>query len=284
MLTDAPRTLYKIMWKVINTSYDGNIDYDNELSVIDSISRILQMEEQLAEWERQLPPALALRHSTEVPLSSASIDPRTPSLEKLRIILTLRHHNLRVLLHRPILVSVLDITGKTSQSDRQSASFLQSIGSNSVQICVQSSMEIISLVNVIVGSTGERRTWLGAWWFSLYYTFNAALVVFAALLIAQSQTINGIAVVPLSHSIPELQTFLLDAAAALRRLDTENRMVERCSGYVEKLVTALKTLGKSSSLCRLLHRIFRHTDRTTLTIVYRSHTFRAKHTRCQFQP
>ena len=40
---------------------------------------------------------------------------------------------------------------------------LQQIWGNSVQICVQSAMEIISIVSLIVNSTGIRQGFLGAW-------------------------------------------------------------------------------------------------------------------------
>lgn len=234
------------MWKVIHTLYGGNIGAADQLSVIDNISRILNIEQQLVEWERHLPPDLSLQHAIEIPPSPANIDIVSSSSEKFRIILTLRRHNLRVLLHRPILVNFLDLAGdNTQQNSSQNLSLLQQIGSNSVQICVQSSIDIISIVKTIVTSTGERRTWLGAWWFSLYYTFNAALVLFASLLIFQNQTNIGSSVIPFTQSPAQIQGALIDAAVALRRLETGNRMVDRCAGYVEKLIGVLKTLGKT---------------------------------------
>ena len=134
MTTNTVRTLYRIMWNVINTSYGGNIGADIQLSVVDTISRTLQMEQQLVEWELKLPPDLTLRHATEVPPSPANVDPNGSSLEKFRIILALRHHNLRVLLHRPILVSFLDLAGSGSlDADPRTSTLLHQIGSNSIQ-------------------------------------------------------------------------------------------------------------------------------------------------------
>ena len=128
-----PRTLYKIMWNIIKTSYDSNLGSDRHVSVMDNISRILQLEQDLVSWERGLPPALILRPAAEIPPSPALGDHTVPTLEKFRIILTLRHHNLRILLHRPILESFLDIKGSDSLNEGpQNSSLLQQIGSNSI--------------------------------------------------------------------------------------------------------------------------------------------------------
>ncbi len=153
------------MWNVIDLSYGGNIGCDKPTSIFDTVARHFQMEQQLVEWERTLPLNLALRRSQDIPWEEDD----GHLLERFRVILTLRYHNSRILLHRPILVKFLDISGKPD-SGGQELILLQQIGSNSVQSCVQSSMEIISIVNSIVHSTGKRRGNLGAWWFSLYYS------------------------------------------------------------------------------------------------------------------
>jgi hypothetical protein len=128
------------------------------------------MENLLAQWVRTLPANMGLRNSREIPLEGHDAE----ILEQYKIILTLRYHNLRILVHRLVLVRFLDICGKVDR-DEQDLTLLQQIGSNSIQICVQSSMEIISIVNTIVHSTGIRRGFLGAWWFSLYYSMPSAI-------------------------------------------------------------------------------------------------------------
>lgn len=120
------------------------------------------------------------------------------------------------------------------------------------RICVQSSIEIISLINTIVTSTGLCRTWLGAWWFTLYYTFNAALVLFATLLVVESQHSGSTVGFPLLLSPAEMQLAMLEASAVLRSLDTENRTIKRCAKYVERLIEVLRTLGMDNLLSSLL--------------------------------
>jgi hypothetical protein len=46
----------------------------------------------------------------------------------------------------------------------------QQIGFNSVQICMHAASEIINIVNQVVHSTGIQRKFLGACWFTLYYS------------------------------------------------------------------------------------------------------------------
>jgi hypothetical protein len=241
------------MWNVINQLYGGNIGCGGQTTVLDTVSQLFSIEHQLSEWERLLPPSLSLHNVDDFVHRPELTNSAPSSLDRFRVILKLRHHNLRILLHRPILVKFLDIIGKApGDSDAREANLLQQIGSNSIQICVQSSIDIVATVREIVMGNGDHRSRLGAWWFSLYYTFNAALVIFASLLILKDRNSHGAIPLPLSISELELQRSLIDAALALRRLDCENRMVDRCAAYLEQLASVSEALGKSSVfLCEL---------------------------------
>jgi len=117
------------------------------------------------------------------------------------------------------------------------------------RVCTHSSTEIISVISTIVNSTDKRRRWLGAWWFSLYYTFNAALVLFATILVVRSQNGSGPSVLRSSISTDDLQKSLVSAASSLRKLDTGNRMIDRCAEYVEKIIEVLDMSCKLSIPC-----------------------------------
>ena len=235
------------MWNVINLCYGDNLGCAQQMSVFDTVSHLFQLEQQLIDWKRRLPSSLTLRQSVDILSISSPLDSIPSSLERFPVVLTLRYHNLRILLHRPVLVMFLDITGTSAPAiDAQELTLLKQIGSNSIQICVQSSMEIISIVSALVTSTGLRGTWLGAWWFSLYYTYNAALVIFASLLIIQDRDISGSVISILPVSAQELRKCLDEAMVALRQLDSENRMVERCANYLGQLTSVLDVLSTSS--------------------------------------
>ena len=233
---NATINLYKILWNIINLFYGANIGCGPPLNVIDSVTHLFHVEQQLADWQRNLRPDISLRLSSDIPMHDPS------SLEKMRIIITLRHHNVRALLHRPILTMFLELAGKY-EVDQQEIILLQQIGSNSVKICAQSTMEIVAIISTIVNSTGERRNWLGAWWFSLYYTFNAALTIFASLLVVHNTDV----IAPNISLTPQaLKASFEDAVQALSKLDTRNRMVERCAKYLGQLAEVLVTLSEST--------------------------------------
>ena len=247
------------MWRTIDELYSGNIACENSASGFDIVGRLYQMEHHLLEWEGNLPIHLRPRGSQHIP-SEEDAD----SCERFRVILALRYHNLRILIHRPILVKFLDIAGSHGPDDRE-LMLLQQVGTNSMQQCVQSSMEIIAIVNQIVHSSGMRRRFLGAWWFSLYYSmisptaflfrielfltnlitaFHAALVIFATSLVCQKPSLTSLTSPTLSVPLEVLRKCMDQAVDALAHLDTGNRMVERCCKYLEKMGHVLDLLGQ----------------------------------------
>jgi hypothetical protein len=151
------------MWAVITFCYDGNVGCDSPIPVLDAVSHLVKAEQQLADWVRNLPASLYLRKPQDIP------DDDSEPNEKFHVILTLRYHNLRILLHRSMLVRFLDIIGEKDFENPEVA-LLQQVGANSINICVQSSMDIVTTVSTIVMSGAARRGMLGAWWFTLYYS------------------------------------------------------------------------------------------------------------------
>lgn len=156
---------------MIDLLYGGNLGCDDIPTLSDTVAHLFQLEQRLVEWKRGLPGDLSLLNSTAMP----SLDEETYWLGRYRVILTLRYHNLCILLHRVIVVKFLDACGDTDRDEHEMVS-LQQIGSNSVRICLQSAMEIISIVHFVVHSTDSRRECLGAWWFSLYYSTLPSLI------------------------------------------------------------------------------------------------------------
>ncbi|UKZ96563.1 uncharacterized protein TrAFT101_011346 [Trichoderma asperellum] len=117
---------------------------------------------------------------------------------------------------------------------------------NSVESCVESAISIISIVHCITLSSSWRRELLGAWNYSLYYTFNAALVIFASLMIisASKEPLNDTSVgIKVNHSRPYIE----NAIEALRRLDSGNRVIERCVEYLSQLSLILNAMDRNES-------------------------------------
>ncbi|RDL35800.1 uncharacterized protein BP5553_06412 [Venustampulla echinocandica] len=230
-LFNATICLYRVMWKVIDTLYDGNMSCDTSISIFDTGKCLIELERDLVEWERSVPGTLGLKTLQDI--QSIHEDPDLQ--EKCGVILTLRYQNLRILAHRPILVRFLQICGDANRNDRELA-LLQQIGSPSIEVCIQSSREIITIANLIVQSTGTRRGLLGAWWSSLYFTFNAGLVIFACALV--NQTV-GFTRDSLSESLATAEHTLQVAVNALLLLDNGNKVVEKCARYLGRLAQFL---------------------------------------------
>ncbi|KAF9887006.1 hypothetical protein FE257_010622 [Aspergillus nanangensis] len=236
-------TLYKRMWSIIDLLYGQNLGCDAPLSVSETVAQVFSVEQHLFAWEKSLPDALRIT----TPAALKETNPELPGDSnffswKFRVILTLRYLNLRVLLHRPVLVRFIDACGGL-QPDPQELRLLQQIGLNSMHICADSAMEIIDLVHQAVHETGWRHKVLGAWWFSLYYTFNSALVILGILWVCREESITGKSMEDL---VSRAKAYPYRAIAALWKLDNGNRMVDRCRLYLEQFTRTLNTQNESS--------------------------------------
>jgi hypothetical protein len=172
-------TLYRILYTIIDQLYGNNIACSFKPSAAETVARAYKIESQLSEWQQGLPPELRL--ITTADLATEILPPEGDTAVeawqnlRLRFILTLRYTNIRILLHRPILVKFLE--GFDTSPNNHEMSLLRQVGTNSIQIAIQSAKEIIGLVHSAVRSSSlsKKRGLLGAWWFSLYYSTNPLL-------------------------------------------------------------------------------------------------------------
>lgn len=249
------------MYNVIDTCYGQNLGFELSATTVHVVSQVLEGEHQLEEWRLQLVPALGLKISHK-PLMQEDVERMEPDhviQERFNIVLALRYHNLRILLHRKFLEKFLDAYS-ASDSANPEKKVLQQVGISSVHNCVESAIMIISTVHTIASSTGWRRELLGAWNYSLYYStlllilslfprltqtaFNAGLVIFGALLISSKESLHDSS----QWSVVERSRPYLDIAAeALKRLDSGNRVIERCVEYLSQLSVVLVALSKYHS-------------------------------------
>lgn len=135
---------------------------------------MFSLEQDLFSWERALPESVRLLSLDQMHhLRNTTASEFDLVALRFRIILTLRYSNFRVLLHRPVLVRFIDSCGRL-QSDPQQLQLLQQLGLNSIQISMDSTMQIIDFIHDIVHHTDYQHKLLGAWWFSLYYSMATA--------------------------------------------------------------------------------------------------------------
>ena len=160
------RTLYSIQASVIQELYGSNIGDSEALPIADVAAAIFRTEQQLVHWQTSMPASMKLVDKRD--LFSATGD---SLLWKFRVILTLRYHSLRILSHRPVLDRYLQAMVDPELAVRE-ANTLQQIGQLSKTACISSAQVIIGIVSVcttLCGSDGAIP-YLGAWWFTLYYS------------------------------------------------------------------------------------------------------------------
>ncbi|KAJ5787283.1 hypothetical protein N7457_002273 [Penicillium paradoxum] len=224
--------LYKQLWNTLELLYGQNIGCDGPLPVSETVAHIFGLEQHLFSWERSLAHPFQLISSASIERMPHDQIPSDPQLlsSKFQVILTLRYLNLRVLLHRPILVKFITAS-RSPDRDPQDMRLLQQIGMNSLQICADSAMEIIDIVHRVVSEPGWKRSLLGAWWFSLYYTFNAALVLIGVGWVYRDASLT---ISPMTDQANKARQYPGRAVAALSKLDEGNRLIDRCRYYLEQ--------------------------------------------------
>jgi hypothetical protein len=178
-------TLFRVIGFIIDSLYGQNLGCGVSTSPIETVSLVFKIENELVQWQRtSCSPALIKANDlpgtiaeAEATTFSSTNDEDNGSIPlswwpvyelRLRIVITLRYNNLRILLHRPVLASLLT-RAENGETGTDNVSIIQQVGSSSVQICARSAKEVISIISALVHSKGPARGLLGAWWFSLYY-------------------------------------------------------------------------------------------------------------------
>ncbi|KZL63353.1 fungal specific transcription factor domain-containing protein [Colletotrichum incanum] len=242
------RTLYGITAAVIDDLYESNIGSISEIPLSTTVSTVINVGQKLADWQASLPLSLQLVEPSEVANSDSKL-----MLLKLRVILTLRHHNLQILSHRPILDRCLQALDRSTQSPQEAAT-LQQAWHLSKAMCLQSAEATIRLVEACKQAHDAQPTisFLGAWWFSLYFTFNASLTIVAIKLIEDSYGSSPFdqAYVGTAARLDEI---LKSAVSCIARLDTQNPMVEKCAKFTAALIFMVQNLhmipGRDEANC-----------------------------------
>uniref|UniRef100_A0A0B7KLQ8 Zn(2)-C6 fungal-type domain-containing protein n=1 Tax=Bionectria ochroleuca TaxID=29856 RepID=A0A0B7KLQ8_BIOOC len=250
MFFTATITLYNIMYKIIDSCYGQNLGLEEFRTDSDLVTLTLKGEEQLNEWQSSLGPLQMSVYNTPLgPHDLENMDEDNKLMERFIIVLSVRYHNLQILLHRPLLEKFLDDCGRVSASNNSKSSvdrsMVQQLGISSIETCITSAMIVISMVRTVVMSSGWRRDLLGAWNYSLFYTFNAGLVIFAATHVAHDDCKSDTERFSRWKFVEKALPYFNMAIEALQNLDRGNRVVERCVSYLSQL--SLAPLGSASS-------------------------------------
>ncbi|KAG9773388.1 AAT family amino acid transporter, partial [Aureobasidium melanogenum] len=243
--------LYYIIGDVLTQLYGSNVDIDPHLTLPTMLERTMVLEQRLAAWKRNLYPQLQRRPWDTLDPETISMSAWDPVFDRLSVIITLRYLNARILLHRPLLSAFLQQRARfraAAEVTEDGDPFFQDLAARSVKICEQSAMEMVEIVH----KTSNPPALLGAWWFSAYYTFNSALVIFSCILLAittsNGWSHNGPTITMTgsldTHHIVEMVTELCKAAEALQRFGEGTRSAKRTRKTVLKLIQICVTLAQ----------------------------------------
>ncbi|CAN9239827.1 unnamed protein product [Alternaria sp. RS040] len=230
----ATITLYKILGEVIEVLYENNLGCEASVNLFGIASSLLQFEQKYIGWQHSLPASFSL-----IVPGAQLLDGRGELNLRFRLILTLRFLNVRILTHRPMLSKYLELIANP-HSDMQQMAILKQIGVNSMRICINSAVEVIKLVREVLAPEEPRSHLLGAWWFSLYYTFNASLVIYSALLIIHQMQARQLSL-DLDDTGISMDS-LNKAIECLSLVDEGSRMTEKCVRYITALANTLSTI------------------------------------------
>ncbi|KAA8904477.1 fungal-specific transcription factor domain-containing protein [Sphaerosporella brunnea] len=233
-------TLYTLLGRIIDTLYGGNLGgTDPSEPSFTDVARIAEIEEKLAKWRENLPAALQIVSAADIPEGGGP-----PSqFWRQSIILSLRYHNTRALLHRQFAVKGLsEIWGGGPSSNRFEGDFFWNFGLASIKACSDSAIETVEIIHKVK----YRSDLLGFWWFTLYYTFNASLVLVSRVLIVSQ----------VRQLAQHRRDFVLETPGLLRHLEmametlevlaTGNRIANRCRMFLKNLMRYVAPLAASS--------------------------------------
>ncbi|KAF4781536.1 fungal specific transcription factor domain-containing protein [Colletotrichum scovillei] len=230
-------TLYGVTAAVIDDLYESNIGSISVIPLTNTVASVIQIGQKLADWQASLPLSMQLVEPSEVASPEGKL-----MLLKFRVILTLRYHNLQLLSHRPILDRCLQSFDGSPQS-LQEAATLQQAWHLSRTVCLRSAEAIIRLVEAckLANDVQPTVSFLGAWWFSLYFTFNASLTIVATKLVEDSY-----GSMPFdqgyTNTALRLDDILKSAVSCIARLDIQNPMVEKCAKFTATLIFMVQSL------------------------------------------
>ena len=156
--------LYQIMSGSLKQQYGGNIDNaEPDPDDMAPLQASGQFRKQLRSWSATLPPDLRLCETKSKMLLENS------QLNRLRVILTLRYHNINILIHRPLLCNTIRHLFGVDQMSVGNPSYLIQLAMGEAHECVRSAQSTIELVHTILTADRSGNNNLGVGYYTLYY-------------------------------------------------------------------------------------------------------------------
>ncbi|WZH39126.1 Zn2-C6 fungal-type domain-containing protein [Fusarium acuminatum] len=237
---NASIKLYRIMGKIIVSLYGSNLGCEDHASDTSTMTSIIQFGQELTDWQNSLPHHLSLRSADELPQFSEA-DMHNSTIERFRIILTLRHLNIQLLLHRPMFIRSLGALLKDPKMPHRNAGSVNSMQASFDRVFVQVAESTIDIIYSVLTRPDHGRHLIGAWWFTLYYAFSAALAVFGGLLISLDLEDEFSS----ANRLDRVKKYLNKVSETLLRLSGHNVIVLRCFKFLQQLTRIVNAWDSS---------------------------------------
>ncbi|KAK0390165.1 hypothetical protein NLU13_3737 [Sarocladium strictum] len=231
--------LHQVMSASLKRQYGGNLgnpepEHDDMTTALQSSGEFRRA---LRVWAASLPPYLGLLEPSSEVLRENS------QCNRLRTILTLRYHNLNILIHRPLLGSTLRHLFGTKDLTASTPAYLIQLAMGEAHECVASARSTIELVGAILDHDQSGGNNLGMGYFSLYYVFTASLVILGRIVWAQ----HGQEVVD-EAAIDHCKLLLDQVETIFQRLDHDNSLVFGCSRYLNNMLEVCTSQASAISV------------------------------------
>ncbi len=161
--------LYKIMGQSLVVQYKSNLgELDAHRDTLTTIQSVAAMRHELLRWASTLPPNLKILASH----SDLQLDKTMQNT--LRVTLTLRYHNISILIHRPLMCAMLRSLSSPDAALESHPQYSMQLAMAEARDCIISAEQTIDLVHAdlahaaLTGSKAGNNN-LGVWFFNLYY-------------------------------------------------------------------------------------------------------------------
>ena len=157
---NASITLHRLIGCTISRLYGNNLGWEDEYQEHDLIDRMIPLEGELQNWYRDLPQTLPIVISNDIRPPNSLLE---STILRFRTMLTLRVHNVAILIHRPVLSRSLDVLAETS-GGAHTADAIGQRSRSANDLCLGSAEETINIVHTILTDSSLGPHALGAWW------------------------------------------------------------------------------------------------------------------------
>jgi hypothetical protein len=155
--------MYQVTSKSLAIQYGANLDHDSEPDEMAHLKASGELRKQLRLWAANLPPHLQLCGvESDVLLQNTKAN-------RLRVILTMRYHNLSILIHKPLLSATILHLFRQGDAANDASSYLIQLAMAEAHECIRSAQLTIDIVHSVISVDATSKNNLGVWYFTLYY-------------------------------------------------------------------------------------------------------------------